>query len=145
MRLLQSAIVIASMSTHLRAKRKVRRFRRADPVAWFRIPARALAVVRLSDAARFGDSGGFYWFEIKDAIDDLYASQSIDEREYRLLRNVLVSPERAVLCAQAFTKLVLSLGWNVAREVRSYSRKMREARIKVRDFVRFIRDYDGDV
>lgn len=139
----------ANITARFGRKRRRCAFRTTMPVAWHRIPATGLVLVRLVEAFERRDTiedREWSWFEIEDCLLDLVQTAQISEYQYTLLRRVVVAIPPAVSqeLINALRIVALALGWTVAAEVRRYQQRIQSNNISVRQFVQFIRTYHSE-
>lgn len=138
-------------STTVRSERKRRHcaFCTTTPVAWSRIPATGLVLVRLTEALEQRDTldeREWSWFEIEDRLLDLVQTAQISEQQYVLLRRAILSPTPVVSRELIKTLRIVALacGWTVAAEVRRYQQRIQASNIPPRRFVQFIRTHHSE-
>jgi len=116
------------------------------PVAWSRIPATGLVLVRLTEAFEQRDTFDdreWTWFEIEERLLELVHTAQINERQYVLLRRAILSPTPVISRELIKTLRIVALacGWTVAAEVRRYQQRIHASNVPIRRFVRFIRTH----
>jgi hypothetical protein len=130
-------------------KRRHCTFRTTLPVAWSRIPATGLVLVRLTEAFEQRDTFDdreWTWFEIEERLLDLVHTAQINKHQYALLRRAILSPTPVMSRELIKTLRIVALacGWTVAAEVRRYQQRIRASNISPRRFVQFIRTYHSE-
>lgn len=139
----------ASTTVRFGRKRRHCAFCTTTPVAWSRIPATGLVLVRLTEALEQRDTldeREWSWFEIEDRLLDLVQTAQISEQQYVLLRRAILSPTPVVSRELIKTLRIVALacGWTAAAEVRRYQQRIQASNIPPRRFVQFIRTYHGE-